>query len=149
MSACGRKRRRAGVTVVELILAVAVLSVALALGAGPLRDAVARQGAEGPVATFRVAVRATATAAAAQGEPLTLAWAGDRLEMRDDAGVVQRDWPFPADTPTTLTPGPLLEATPPGRLASLDPLPDPLTFDVEGETVTVRVSLIGESERTP
>ncbi|MDR9391030.1 MAG: hypothetical protein RI554_03275 [Trueperaceae bacterium] len=149
MNERARVRRRAGVTIAELILAVAVLSVALALGAGPLRDAVARQGAEGPVATFRVAVRDVAVAAAAQGEPLTLAWAGDRLEMRDASGVVQRDWPFPADTPTTLTPGVLLEATPPGRFASLDPLPDPLTFDVEGAPVTVRVSLIGESERTP
>lgn len=139
-------RRSHGMTMLELLVVIAIIGVAASMTAVAWRGLVQREEARSALTSLRQAMWQGATAASARGEELTLRWQGDELVLVGTGGDAVRRWDFAADTPTTLAPGEILAFTPPGRVASLDGLPDPLTVVVDDRTATLEVSLIGETE---
>lgn len=141
-------RRSSGITVLELLVVIAIIGIAASLSAVAWRGLVQREEARSALMSLRQAMWQGATAASARGENLTLRWQDDELLLVDAGGEALRRWDFAAETPTTLIPGDVLDFTPPGRVASLAGLPDPLTVSIDDRTATLEVSLIGETEVT-
>jgi len=144
----GLGQRAAGFTLLELLIVLAVLGLALGLLAMGVSRIQSDEADRAAIETFQLALLDAAGAASARGASLTIHWLGDELVVREDADVVRR-WPFPADTQTTLEPDELVTFTPSGRIESLADLPDPLSFTWRGETRTLAVSLVGQSQVTP
>lgn len=140
--------RRAGLTLLELLVVVAILGVIVGL-TGILGRTIARQASErAALATVQQSVWQGATLAAARGFRTELCRAGTELSVRRavaDAcdGDVLRRFEIDPNVVLGVADGSVMVFTPPG---SIDPatLPDAITLDAGGVSYVLEVSLIGE-----
>lgn len=140
-------RGRAGLTLLELIVVLAVLAVTFSLVALAGRGFVQRASERSTVNTFQQAVWQGATAAAARGFETELVRDGEVLEVRRRAtGTVLRAFELDANAQLNVPDGIVLVFTPPGAVdaASLAALPDPIEIVAAGTTYRMEISLIGE-----
>lgn len=142
------KAKNQGISTLEILVVLAIVGILGGLAAVGWRGLAQREEARSTLVSLQQAMWQGATAAAARGVPLTLVWEEDELRVVDAGGDVFRAWPFPDATVTTLEPGEIVTFSPPGRIADVASLPDPLTMVVNDRTATVQVSLIGEAEVT-
>lgn len=142
-------RDRAGFTVLELLVAVAIAGVVLSLAVVGGRRILVGQEQRSALTTVQQSVWQGATAAAARGRELELVIAGPGLVLRfaDDASVV-RTFELPADVSFNLENDDrlLLRFTPPGTLdpVALAALPDPLVVTTGQGEFVLTLSVIGE-----
>jgi len=140
--------RSRGISTLEILVVLGIVGILAGLAVPAWRGLAQREEARSTLVSLQQAMWQGATAAAARGEALTLVWEEDELRVVDAGGDVFRSWSFPDATVTTLEPGALVTFSPPGRIADLSALPDPLTMDVNDRTASLQVSLIGETEVT-
>jgi Tfp pilus assembly protein FimT len=141
-----RRTRIRGISTLEILVVLAIVAILAGLAAAGWRGLAQREEARSTLVSLQQAMWQGATAAAARGQTLTLVWEEDELRVVDAGGDVFRAWSFPDATVTTLEAGDIVTFSPPGRIADLTVLPDPLTMVVNDRTASLEVSLIGETE---
>lgn len=141
------RRPRAGLSLLELIVVLAILAVVFTIVATSGRGIAQRASERSAVNTFQQAVWQGATMAAARGFRTELVRDGGELVVRRLAdGDVLRRFEIDANVALNVPDGQVLVFTPPGAVleASLDALPDPIEIVAAGTTYALEVSLIGE-----
>lgn len=145
----GSARGRAGFSLIELLILLAILGLIAGVIALNGRRVLAGQQQKAAIESVRQSVWNGATAAASRGKTMELYRTATALEVRDGKAVLQT-FALPASVTTNLPMGQVLLFTPPGEVdpATLQALPSPLTMTVNGRTYTLQVSLIGEVKVT-
>lgn len=136
-------RHRGGLSLIELLIALAILAVVLGLGFVAGREYLRRADERSAVNTFQQAVWQGATAAAARGFRTELVRVGNELLVRrvSDSSVIRR-YEIAPGANLSVPGNPILVFTPPGRVLALPATPIQITAD--GVTYTLQISLIGE-----
>lgn len=145
------RARRAGFSLIELLILLAVLGLIAGVIAVNGRRVAAGQAQRAAIDSVRQSVWEGATAAAARGVGTELVRTATGLDVKETgSGTLLRSFDLPSGVATNLPMGQVLRFTPPGRvdLTSLQALPDPLTLTVNGHTYKLQVSLIGEVKVT-
>jgi len=138
--------KRKGFTVLELLVALALIAGVLSAGFFSGRSWAQRERAEGFVPVFAASFWIGATEAAARGRQLRLEATPDALLLYQGTKVLRR-WPIPPGF-SVHPDGPLARFSPPGEVK--DPngndLNAPLVFTLTtpSGTKTATVSVIGE-----
>lgn len=136
-------RSRAGLSLIELLLVIVIISIIVGFGVIQGRAIFQRADERSAVNTFQQAVWQGATAAAARGFRTELVRVDNELLVRRVSdGSVLRRYEFAAGVTLNVPSNPILVFTPPGRV---DVLPsDPIQITADGQTRTLQISLIGE-----
>lgn len=142
------ERWRSGFTLLELLIALAVIGVVVGIAVTGGRRLVEGQEARAAVQSVRQSIWQGATLAASRGVSTTLVLNGTDLELHDDGGAERplRTFALPEGATLRGVSGTVLRFTPPGKVdeSSLAALPKPLILEVDGKIYQLRVSLIGE-----
>lgn len=137
--------RTEGITLLELLLVLALLGIVVSLGFFNGRRALAVQQETAAINSIRQSVWQGATAAAASGRKTELVRDGRRLVVHEpERNRVIRTEELPSGVATNLPSGTVLVFTPPGRVASLDAIPDPLWVQAGDRRYHLELSVIGE-----
>jgi prepilin-type N-terminal cleavage/methylation domain-containing protein len=141
--------RRAGVTLIELLIVIAIIGVVAGIAAISGR-AIAQQSSErAALNTVQQAVWQGATLAAARGFRTELCRADEVLTVRRlvagnaCGGEVLRTYEIDPEVTLSLANGSSMVFTPPGTIAA-GTLPGEITLTAAGNTYVLEVSLIGE-----
>ncbi len=136
------RHARAGITLIELIIVVALLGIVLGFGYMIGREFVRRSDERSAVNTFQQAVWQGATIASARGFRTQLVRTGNELQVQRLDGTVLRSFEFATGVTLNVPGNPILVFTPPGRIDALPASAIQITAD--GTTYTLEISLIGE-----
>jgi Tfp pilus assembly protein FimT len=144
-------RRTHGISVLELLIVLAIIGIVGGIGFLNGRRIATDQSAQGALATIQQSIWQGATAAASRGRDIELALQNGELSLQEADGTVLRSFELPDTVSTNLAAGAgqdgvALRFLPPGKvdLATLDALPDPITFQTSDATYRLSVSVIGE-----
>ena len=141
--------RASGLTLIEVLIALAIIGIVLTLGVFNGRQALAGQQERAAINSIRQASWQGATAAAARGEPVLMTIEANELLLRAGANgnqIIRRE-ALPVGLNTNLPSGGFIVFTPPGKIRS-DTLPEPGEYWIEagGRRVLLEFSVIGEVE---
>lgn len=137
-------KKKSGITILELLIALAILGVVAGIGVMNGRRAAQVQSARGAVATFQQSVWQGATAAASRGLTVELNRTDAGLALVASDGRIVREYELPEEVDISAD-NPILRFLPPGKvdLSTLDRLDD-LVIDTGYGSYSVEISLIGE-----
>lgn len=139
-------RTEAGLTLLEILIALAVLGIILGIGIFNARQTLTGSQERAAIQTVRQSIWQGATAASARGRPITLTRNGRILRLMDGETVIRTD-ELPPSVGTNFPEGMLLEFSPPGKITpeSLGAFMerDPW-IGADGRTHHIEVSVIGE-----
>ena len=134
-----------GFTLVEILIVLAIVSIALSIGAIGLAQVRLSQESRAGVGSVRQIILAGATAAASRGIALELVRSGNRLNLRNPAdNSLLREVDIPAGIAGQLPSGTWLSYTPTGMVLLPTGFTNPFTLTDRGKTYTLQISLIGE-----
>lgn len=141
------KRSRAGLTLLELLVVLAIVGAIAGIVAIAGRPVVQGQEAAAAVRTVQQSVWQGATMAASRGVRTLLVLTNGVLEVRraDDDALI-RSFALPSQASLNVEDGTLLAFTPPGKVdeETLKDLPDPFRITAKDKVYDLEVSLIGE-----
>jgi prepilin-type N-terminal cleavage/methylation domain-containing protein len=138
-------RQRQGITLLELLVVIAVIGIVAAIGIFNGRRILQGQEERAAITSIQQTVWQGATAAAARGNATNLARAGSVFTLTEAAtSRVLKRFELPQGVTTNWPENANLTFTPPGKVATLSILPNPLTIHASGKTTQLTISLIGE-----
>lgn len=139
--------RHAGFSVLELLIALAIVAVVAGIVVMAGRPVVRGQEGQAALRTMQQSVWQGATSAASRGVRTSLVLSGGDLEVRNaDSNELIRRFELPDEVSLNVEQGQILAFTPPGKVdeTTLASLPDPFRITSEQGTYDLQVSLIGE-----
>ena len=141
-------RASLGMTLVELLIVIAVISIIFAIGAIQGRRALNNSQEGASIKAVQQSVWQAATAASSRGRETTLNLEGRNIVIRLDGSNDEiRRFELADGVSTNLPTGEFLRFLPPGEIsqASYDALTQPITITTSKGTYALSLSLIGET----
>jgi Tfp pilus assembly protein FimT len=140
--------KREGLTIIETLIVIGILAILFAIAMGPGLRVLRGQQNKASLESVRQMFWQGATAAASRNQTLQLTRSGTTFTIAPVNGAAVRTFEVSSATTIGLPDGVVATFLPPGRVALASGVSNPFTVQTNGQTYSITVSLIGETQAT-
>lgn len=138
--------RQAGLTITEILIVIGILAILFSIALGPGLRVLQGQQNRASLETVRQMFWHGATAAASRNQTLQLTRSGSTFTIAPSNGAAVRTFEVSSGTTVSLPSGVVATFLPPGRVVLAGGVSNPFTVVANGQTYSISVSLIGETQ---
>jgi prepilin-type N-terminal cleavage/methylation domain-containing protein len=145
-----KKNKTRGFTMLELLIAVAIIGVLASIVFVSGRQIVLRQEGPDTISQFKQIVSRGGSVAAARGKDVQLKYQNREFILREKVSEKYiHSFEIPASVSINLSEGATLEFAPSGLIKSLAAVPNPVIVNSKDKTYQLRLSIIGQMKVIP
>jgi Tfp pilus assembly protein FimT len=140
--------KREGLTIIETLIVIGILAILFTIALGPGLRVLRGQQNKASLESVRQMFWQGATAAASRNQTLQLSRSGTTFTIAPPNGAAVRTFEIATTTTVGLPDGVVATFLPPGRVTLASGVSNPFTVQTNGQTYSITVSLIGETQAT-